>query len=314
MGSKSSILNSNSSESEKQSLNSAKIGLENLNYTKKNSHETIRRVWIAKKAIPFPFDDAQILGLYEISKYNPSEYIKEILKKESISIPKIEPLKLNLFNINNSIKTNPKHWAIILELYNKTFVNIKFGRTGISLKEFSNGERCFNAYLAIAETWGLKDCPLSFCYLGEGSYSYRSLLKYLVRKKELESNEIDKKGRIWYNLFVENCQLFACEIEAFIFGEIKLWHSFPYYLEDFYQEFFDIPKSNMNTFESAVKDNIDKLNIEIYKKNMKNIEEYAAVCKMRLSKNDLLKVKNDLIYSTDSNFIKSEIEEKFKKN
>ena len=139
-------------------------------------------------------------------------------------------------------------------------------------------------------------------------------MEYLVRKKEKESNDIDKRGKIWYNLFVENCQLFACEIEALIFGKRKLWHSFPYYLEDFYQEFFGINKINMNIFESAVKDNLDKLNIEIYKKNMKNIEEFAAVCKMRLSKNDLFRVTNDLINSTDSQFIKSDIEKKFKEN
>ena len=144
--------------------------------------------------------------------------------------------------------------------------------------------------------------------MGEANYSYRSLLKYLVRKKEKESDEVDKKGKVWYNLFTENCQLFACEVEALIFGEIKFWHSFPYYLEDFYQKFFGIKKYNMNIFQSALKDRIDKANIEIY------IEEYIAEFKKRLSKDDLLKVKYDLIDLTDSKFIKSEINQKFLKN
>jgi hypothetical protein len=47
---------------------------------------------------------------------------------------------------------------------------------------------------------------------------------------------VKEKGKIYYNLAFRNCQLFACEIEALIFGEIKFWHSFPYYLEDFFEK------------------------------------------------------------------------------
>ena len=187
------------------------------------------------------------------------------MKENKISVPKIKSsIPNNLFNIKNCIISQAKHWAIILELSNNTYVNIQFGRTGFSLKEFNVGERCENVYRAISDTWGRKDCPLSFCYLGEANYSYRSLLKYLVRKKEKESDEVDKKGKVWYNLFTENCQLFACEVEALIFGEIKFWHSFPYYLEDFYQKFFGIKKYNMNIFQFALKDRIDKANTDIY--------------------------------------------------
>ena len=221
--------NSNVSNSkEKDSLNSAKIGLENMHYKRQNSHSTIYRVWIAKKAVDI--SDARILDLYEISEYNPSETVKRILKDNEISIPKIEKTIPNILNIYNGIVFGIKHWAIILELSNDTYVNIQFGRTGFSLEEFSDGERCLNAYLAISQTWGRKNSPLSFCFLGECNYKYRDLLKYLVRKKEKEKVEVGKKGRVWYNLLSENCQLFACEIEALIFGEIKLWHSFPYYL------------------------------------------------------------------------------------
>ena len=55
--------NSNVSNSkEKDSLNSAKIGLENMHYKRQNSHSTIYRVWIAKKAVDL--SDARILDLY----------------------------------------------------------------------------------------------------------------------------------------------------------------------------------------------------------------------------------------------------------
>ena len=43
--------NSNVSYSEKQSINSAKIGLENMKDRRENSHEIIERVWIAKRPV-----------------------------------------------------------------------------------------------------------------------------------------------------------------------------------------------------------------------------------------------------------------------
>ena len=170
MGSNSSKMKSNSniSNSEKQSLNSAITGLEKFDYTSNNSHETITRVWIAKKAINL--SDSHVLGglgLYEISEYNPSENVKGILKEKEISIPKIERLKSNLFNINNGINIYPKHWAIILELSNETFVNIQFGRTGFSLKEFDGNKRCENAYLAISEIWGKSIALYHFAIWGK---------------------------------------------------------------------------------------------------------------------------------------------------
>ena len=311
MGSNSSRIKSNSnvSNSEKQSLNSAKIGLENMKYTSENSHETITRVWIAKKACELK--NIQSLALYEISEYKPSEDIKDILENNNISIPEIQPLKPNLLNIDNGIKVSPKHWAIILELSNNTYVNIQFGRTGFSLKEFSNGERCLNVYLAISETWGERNYPLSFCYLGKNNFSYGGLLKYLIREKEKESNDVNKKGRIWYNLVSSNCQHFACKIEKLIFHKKKIFHFFPYYLEDFYEKFFNINKIEMNKFESALKNKIDIINREIYENNIKNIGEYATVCNQKLSNNVLLQVKNDLINKSDSQFIRSEINQLF---
>ena len=69
-----------------------------------------------------------------------------------------------------------KHWAIILELSNTSFVNIQFGRNGFSLEEFirieNNGE---NLYNAINATWGQKKFPVSFCYLGNAYYKFDDL-------------------------------------------------------------------------------------------------------------------------------------------
>ena len=305
--------NSNISKSEKQSSNSAKNGLKMLGFTRENSRQTINRVWIAKRTIQS--GQEQILGIYNMSKYAPSENIKDILEKNEIEPPIIEASKPNLFNISNRVVPYFKHWAIILELYNDTFVNIQFGRTGISLKEFSGKERCENVLYAISDTWGDQTSPISFCYLGIAKYNnYRSLLKYLNRKKSKEKDLVDKNGKVFYHLTFSNCQHFVCEIEALLFEKIKFWHSFPYYLEDFYQTFFHIEKNEMNIFLSLLKDRVDKFNQNIYENNVKRIEEYATKCKKRLSGNDSLKVRNDLINNCDieSTFIKLEIYECFK--
>ena len=67
----------------------------------------------------------------------------------------------------------------------------------------------------------------------------------------------------------------------------------------------------MNEFGSALKNKIDSMNENIYKNNLKKIEEYADVCKKKLSAQDLHKVKSDLINSADSYFIISDINQKF---
>ena len=67
----------------------------------------------------------------------------------------------------------------------------------------------------------------------------------------------------------------------------------------------------MNKFESALKNKIESINRKIYENNLNNLMEFAIVCKKKLSKDDLLQVKNDLINRADSLFIKSEIDQIF---
>ena len=121
-----------------------------------------------------------------------------------------------------------------------------------------------------------------------------------------------EKGKIYYNLDFRICQLFACENEALIFGEIKFWHSFPYYLEDFFEKFFRIDKLILNKFEFAIKNRIDNINRKIYENNLKSIETYMDYCKKKLSTNDLLQAKNDLLDIADSEFIRLDIKKLFK--
>lgn len=132
-----------------------------------------------------------------------------------------------------------KHWAIILELSNGSYINIQFGRNGFALKEFNKtyneGENLLNA---IKETWGEKSHPFSFCYLGDANFSYEDFKKILSVMKNKEANDFRQKGKIYYNLIHNNCQHFCCEIEKILFGNIKTWHSFDYYFEEFYKYFF----------------------------------------------------------------------------
>ena len=316
MGSKSSQINSNSHiyKSEIQSLNSAKEGLEDMDIPE-NSNTKINRVWISKRNVTQ--SDEKLSDIYNISQYEASENINDILKNNGITPPKIEPTKTNLFNIKNGFNRHFKHWALILELNNYTYVNVQFGRTGISLKEFSGKERCENVLYAISETWGQQNHPLSFCELGIPiNNDYKSLRDLLDEKKEIEKDKINKNKKIFYNFAYRNCQNFVCEIEKVLFKKKQFWHSFPYYLEDFYQKFFEIDETDMNRFLSLLKDRVDKKNQEIYENNLKSIEEYATKCKDVLSKNDLIEVRDDFIKNCkkDSLFIRHDIYGLFKKN
>ena len=64
---------------------------------------------------------------------------------------------INIFDIENETRWYPKHWAIILELSNDSYVNIQFGRDGFSLDEFNKtnikGENILNS---IIKTWEKK--------------------------------------------------------------------------------------------------------------------------------------------------------------
>ena len=59
-----------------------------------------------------------------------------------------------------------------------------------------------------------------------------------------------KKLSIYYNLTFKNCQHFACDIEKILFGKIQFWHSFDYYLKEFYQKFFE--KININELQNKI--------------------------------------------------------------
>ena len=125
--------NSSSSESESSSNSGKNDKLESLVFSKENENAIINSVWILKKSISLK------------GGINPLMYLT------FIGPP---------FGISNM---QFKHWAIILELSNTSFVNIQFGRKGFSLEEFNriknNGE---NLYNAINATWVKKNILFLF--------------------------------------------------------------------------------------------------------------------------------------------------------
>lgn len=230
MGNNSSKSNSNSLKSNSEKVSNSGKGrkLEKMNDRKENNNTTIKRVWIVKKAITL--SDPHITSF-------PVNFSGEQAK--------LIKIKQNVFKIKNSFNRHFKHWATILELSNDTYVNIQFGRNGFSLEEFIKtkieGENIFNA---IMETWGEEGTPFSFCNLGNTNYKYEDLKKILIEIKKNEIRHLDEKGVSYYNLCFRNCQHFACDIERIIFGKIKIWHSFKYYLNEFFINFF--PNLNIN--------------------------------------------------------------------
>ena len=233
MGSESSKSNSNSSKSDSDSSsNSGKNkngNLEKMDCRKENDNTMIYRVWIVKKSISL--NDSYI-GLV-------IDFVKERNCSVSVSFLSLFPETFFRF----------KHWAIILELSNDTYVNIQFGKDGFSLDEFNKtnieGENILNS---IIKTWGEKTHPWSFCYLGKADYEYEKLKETLKKLKEEEKKRYNEKGNTYYHLVHKNCQHFVCDIEKLLFGEIKVWHSFDYYLVDFFNKFF--PNVDINKLES----------------------------------------------------------------
>ncbi len=199
--------------------------VETMDCSEENNNTLILRVWIVKKSI----------ALGDISTIFASA---RSLETESEH-------KRHAFDIKNETKLHFKHWATILELSNGTYVNIQFGRQGFSLKEFNktdiDGE---NVLDSIVNVWGYTDHPFSFCYLGNANYEYEKLKKKLKAIKNEELKNYNEKKAIYYNLIFKNCQHFACDIEKILFGKIQFWHSFDYYLKEFYQNFFE--KININ--------------------------------------------------------------------
>ena len=104
--------NSNSSHSSDddtklQEMNCLLEGTENIK---------IKRVWVLKKSVSLNDRHVNVLGF-----------------KTKINLTKG---KKNIFKIKNKFNCNFKHWAIILELSNGSFVNIQYGKNGFSLEEF----------------------------------------------------------------------------------------------------------------------------------------------------------------------------------
>ena len=72
-----------------------------------------------------------------------------------------------------------------------------------------------------------------------------------------------------------NCQHFACDIEKILFNSIKVWHSFGYYLEDFFKTFF--PNININKIKEIHEKKINENNKELFKKNVDELKARYAI-------------------------------------
>ena len=220
-------------------------GLAKIETFHKNNNTIIKRVWIAKKSIKL--NDNHVLGK---SKNDGNE-------GNDANVDKFDMIK---GKENNHLSF--KHWAIILELSNESFVTIQYGKNGISLKEFlkakTNGENIIDS---IGEVWGQISSVVSFCFLGEANYSYENLKKILYEKKNDEKKKINKNEKLDYNVLFNNCQNFVCEIEKILFNKKQFWHSFSYYFDDFFKNFF--PNVDLNVLKEKI-NNKNKNNCLIY--------------------------------------------------
>ena len=303
MGSESSNSNSNSSKSDSDiSSNSAdnKNQLETMECHPENKNTVIQRVWISKKSITM--HDEHVDFFYNLEKSKAHILNRLIGYKPPSENHKYQELHENVFNKEGHISAYFKHWALILELSNSTYVNIQFGRNVFSLKEFNKteieGENLLNSIL---DTWGEKDDILSFCYLGESNYEYEKLKIYLKEKKDKEKKKYEEKNCIYYNAYFNNCQHFCCEIEKVLFGKIQGWHSFYYYLNEFYITFF--PSINITEFKLKCEEELKKKNDEIFKRNLNNIINDKG----EVSKYDIIDLIESLFGSSYSNYSNIEI-------
>ena len=150
-------MGSESSKSESDSSNSGEKNseLEEMNDLKENKNTIINRVWVVKKSIRLTDENVDITyGNKIISKF--VDHIGLAKFGNSIRGVLIDP-KINIFNVKKRWTALPKHWAIILELSNGSYVNIQFGRKGFSLKEYNKEETQLegeNLLNSILETWG----------------------------------------------------------------------------------------------------------------------------------------------------------------
>ena len=248
--------------------------LEKMVFQKENENTIIKRVWIVKKSISLSDGHVDLNPFLKVDIL-----IRKIFDKDFDD--HFEDLKLfepkpNVFKIKNEYNSNFKHWAIILELSNSSYVNIQFGRDGFSLKEFNKtevkGESVFNS---IIETWGEENAPYSFCYLGKANYNYNNLKNNLIKRKDIETKKFKEEGKTYYNALHNNCQHFACDIEKILFNSIKVWHSFGYYLEEFFKTFF--PNININKIKEIHEKKIKEKNKELFKKNVDELKARYAI-------------------------------------
>ena len=282
MWSESCNYNFNSSQSNSDSSSNSADATKNLETMEcrfENRNTIIKRVWITKKSINL--HDEHVKFSDRIIKLG-----NDFINKLTLDI--FMQFYASIFNIESCFTFSLKHWAIILELSNNSYVNIQFGRTGFSLKEFNRteieGENLLNA---IINTWGEKNDPFSFCYLGYANYEYEKLKNYLRRKKEKEFERFKESRCTYYNVCFKNCQHFCCDIEKYLFGGIKFWHFFDYYIHEFFEKFFpriDITKLKLKHEE------------EIKKKNEAIIKEYENEIKNNKNKFGQGKIKY-LIYN-----------------
>ena len=191
MGCESSKSETNVSKSDSEySSNSAKENgrLEMMDNFDENENIMVERVWIVKRSIRLHDEHVVV--------FNPFYFILNHLPFENSPVISFVRPKHNVFTIENKYNSNFKHWAVILELSNKSYVNIQFGSNGFSLKKFNKtnieGESVLNA---IINTWGEDGLPFSFCYLGKANYNYKNLYNILKEKKNQEETKFKEKGK-----------------------------------------------------------------------------------------------------------------------
>ena len=270
MGVEPSKIEYNISKSESSSNSGKeKEQLEEKNFQQENNNTIIYRVWIVKRSIS--------LTDGHVNLFNLKLFLMDIVNfynQKLNNIVLIEPRK-NIFEIKNEYNSHFKHWALILELSNWTYVNIQFGNTGFAVEEFNRtsieGENILNAIL---KTWGEKTHPFSFCYLGMANVRYDYLKRFLENMKYQEEKYYKEKKKTYYNAAFYNCQHFSCDIERILFGQIYAWHSFEIYLDKFFEIFF--PEINVDNLKKKHSDDINKENEKLFKKNVKNMEDCLA--------------------------------------
>jgi hypothetical protein len=258
---------------------------------KENENTIINRVWIVKRSVTENKGHIKSLYLNFLPNY------EKVFKNFYL----LEP-RHNVFNIKGEIKKNLKHWALILELSNGSYVNTQFGDTGLSLKEFNEtniqGESVLNAIL---DTWGEDGHPFSFCFLGNANFRYEYLKKKLESIKNEETKTFNEGSKNFYNFALKNCQDFVCEIEYFLFRFNDQLHLFDYYLNEFFEKFF--PNVNMNILKKKYEEDLEKTNIKYFNKNMDKIKKSREKIENELKEkfdkmvfeNKLNKIKNKVI-------------------